>query len=272
LRADPLERPIFIVAPPRSGARLLAGAFGAVPGTWTLGAGQLFAGLPDLEPPDGRRAGRLTAADCTQEVRGQLRARLQIAFAAGEPGAPRSAASRLVEAAPRNALIVPFLRRAFPDATFVYVHRRPLDALAESLAIWRAGSATTYRRLPGWDGPPWSFLLVPGWQGLIGAPLAEVVTEQWVRTMRALTADLERLPPASWCVSDRDALVANPAGELARLLGFLGLPGLTQPVALVEAQLPALDAADLDGVRGELAPYLDRAVELARRARDWSAD
>jgi hypothetical protein len=194
-----------------------------------------------------------------------------MAFIAAERATPRAATPRLFDASPRNALIIPFLRGAFPDATFVYVHRRPLDALAESLAIWRVGSAITYRELPGWSGPPWSFLLVGGWQELSGLPLAEVVTEQWVRTMRTLTADLEALPPQSWCVTDHDALLANPAAELGRLLGFLGLASAIGTAAVGEPERAELAGADLDGARSELGPYIERTMELVDRARDWSA-
>jgi hypothetical protein len=194
-----------------------------------------------------------------------------MAYALAPRATPRRAPPRLYDASPRNALIVPFLHRAFPDATFVYVHRRPLDALAESLAMWRAGNAATYPELPGWSGPRWSFLLVPGWADLIGLPLAEVVTEQWARTMRTLIADLEALPPQRWCVTDRDALLANPGAELRRLLGFLGLRSATAAAALVEPELSELDAVTVDAARAELGPYIARAAGLVEHARDWSA-
>jgi hypothetical protein len=116
-------------------------------------------------------------------------------------------------------------------------------------------------------------LLVPGWQALIGHPLAEIVTEQWVRTMRILVADLERLSPRSWCVTNHDALVANPCPELARVLGFLSLDARYAPAA-AQALVgePALAAAaETSAARRELAPYLPRTERLAAWAGDWIA-
>lgn len=269
--SDPLARPIFVVAPPRAGAWLLASALEAIPGSWRLagGPGALLSGLPDLDPPDGRRAGRLVAADCEHGVREHLRAHLRMRFAGRERGGRHTGTQpRLFDASPRNALMVPFLDAAFPDATFVYIHRRPADALAESLAIWLTGSARTYPALAGWSGPEWSFLLVPGWQELNGRPLAEVVTEQWVRTMRTLIADLEALSPPRWCVTDHDKLLQHPAAELARLFGFLGLPSSAVAAAALENTERELAPAT---ARSELDPYRARVEELAGHAGDWIA-
>jgi hypothetical protein len=271
---DPLARPIFVVAPPRAGAWLLASALDAISGSWAVtgGPGALLSGVPDLDPPDGRRAGRLVAADCEDGVRQHLRADLRMRFAARErAGRDAGTEPRLFDASPRNALMVPFLDAAFPDGTFVYIHRRPVDALAESLAVWRTGSATTYPALPGWSGPEWSFLLVPGWQELNGRPLAEVVTEQWVRTMRTLIADLEALSPPRWCVTDYDKLLENPAAELARLSGFLGLPSSAVAAAVLDNSERELAPAAAHAAHSELAPYLGRVEELADRAGDWIA-
>lgn len=262
---DPLERPIFVVAPPRAGVRLAAAVLPRA-GCWSLGAAQaLLTTLPELDPPDGSREGRLEAGDCTPAVRRRLRGQLQVEFARRR----RPGAGRLLHAHPRNALLVPFLVAAFPGSSFVYVHRDPADALAEALLVWRDGSAVTYPKLTGWTGPPWSFLLVPGWRELSGRPLAEVVTEQWVRTMRALAGDLERLAPDRWCVVSRDALRRNPDGERARLARYLGLDAsapLSQ--APVEAAFPS---PDLLAARAELEPYLDRTRALADRAASWLA-
>lgn len=268
---DPLERPIFVVAPPRAGARLVAESLGSN-ACWTAGpaAGVLLAPVPELDPPDGSRDGRLTAADCTPQVRDSLRSNLQIQFARGRRGGPASATPRFLHGSPRNALQVPFLDVVFPDATFIYVHRQPSDALAEALLLWRAGSAVTYPKLSGWPGSAWSFLLVPGWQELVDRPLAEVVTEQWVRTMRVLTDDLERLAPNRWCVVDHAALQRDPEGEAVRLMRYLQLEPEKAGRVRPEADGPSPES--VSAARTELAPYLDRTRELGQRAADWLAD
>jgi len=268
---DPLLAPVIVVAPPRSGARLISQALAAVHATWgvTSEPGALLAGVPELDPPDGDRSGRLIAADCQPGIRHRLRAYLRSRCAGPlDTAAPR----RLFDASPRNALLVPFIDAVFPDAMFVYVHRRPVDSLAESLVAWRAGSAATYPALPGWQGPTWSFLLVPGWQQLIGRPLAEVVTEQWVRTMQMLTVDLDRLPPSRWCVADHDSLMRNPEAELTRLLRFLDLDPSAAPAAVRSLSPSRLAAPVARSAHEELAPYFDRARELTDHARDWIAN
>lgn len=263
---DPLTRPIIVVAPPRSGARLIAQALAATPGTWSLnGRGAMLGGAPELDPPDGARSGRLRASDCQPAVRERISSYLRT----HSPTARSD--GRLFDASPRNALRVPFLDALFPDATFVFVRRRPADALAESLVTWRAGSAATYPALPRWQGPTWSFLLVPGWQQLIGRPLAEVVTAQWVTTMRTVLTDLEQLPSSRWCVTDHDALMKRPGPELERLLDFLGLDRSAAGAAVLELAPSRLAAPVARSAREELGPYLARANELDDQALDWIA-
>ena len=279
MAADPLARPIFVVAPPRAGARLVGPALGSTTHSWTAGSGAsaLLAGFPELDPPDGSRGGRLEARDCTPDVRREVRAYLQVELARRaepasrpSPGAAR-AAPRLVDAHPRNALRVPFLDAAFPDASFVYVHRQPLAALAETLLAWRAGTAVTYPDLPGWTSPPWSFLLVPGWQELAGRPLPAIVTEQWLRTMSALTGDLERLAPERWCVVGSDALQRDPAGETRRLARYLDLEPAAPASGPTTLASRSFSAANLSAAQAELEPYLDRTTALAGLAADWLA-
>src|SRR6185437_13594234 len=81
----------------------------------------------------------------------------------------------------------------------------------------------TYPNLPGWSGLPWSLLLVPGWRELVGRPLPEVVAAQWEITTRILLDDLDALPPERCLVARYDAFIADPAAEVSRLSGALGL-------------------------------------------------
>ncbi len=114
---------------------------------------------------------------------------------------------------------------------------------------WESGDYVTYPQLPGWPGPPWSLLLIPGWRELAGQPVAEIAVEQWLATTRVLLEDLEELPPERWCVADHAALAADPSSEVARICAFL--------------ELEAPDRLDGAGRRGE--PRGD--PELARRDR-----
>jgi hypothetical protein len=188
-----------------------------------------------------------------------------------DPHRPESAQPRLFDASPRNALRVPFLDAVFGDATFAYVHRDPSVALAEALAIWESGEAVTYPELPGWRGPAWSFLLVPGWEELSGHELPEIVTEQWARTVGILLDDLEPLAPERWCVTEYESLLADPTGELARLFRFLGLPWEARFTGPLARAARSRTAAPGLSHRRELEPFLARTEESSRRAAEWIA-
>lgn len=232
----------------------------------------MLAGHPQLDPAGGEpTSNRLDAVDA-DGVADPVRRRLEEVFRErDDPQRPGDASPRLLDASPRNALRVPFLDAVFPDAMFVYLGRPPEEALTEALGAWESGKVVTYPDLPGWDGPAWSYLLVPGWEELSGRDLPEVVTEQWVRTASTLLDDLEALAPERWCVADHGSLLRAPADELQRLCRFLEVgwhAGMAAPFArLAQAQA----AAGPPGVRAELKPLLPRAEEVAKRAREWIA-
>ena len=91
------------------------------------------------------------------------------------------------------------------------------------IEAWTTGRFRTYPQLPGWTGPAWSLLLVPGWRELIGRPLHEIVAAQWNAATRLLIDDLEALPVERLTIARYDALVADPAAEIRRLCAATGL-------------------------------------------------
>jgi len=64
------------------------------------------------------------------------------------------------------------INAAFPDATFVYLYRDPVESLLGMLEAWESGRFVTYPQLPEWEGQEWSMLLVPGWRDLADRRLA----------------------------------------------------------------------------------------------------
>jgi uncharacterized protein (TIGR03032 family) len=222
------DRPVFVVSSPRAGSTLLFETLAEAPGLFTLGGENhaIFEGIPSLDP---RRRGfdsnRQTERDADPATAGALCTAFARAFRDRE-GAPVPAdagAVRMLEKTPKNALRVPFLDAAFPDAVFVYLYRDPRETLGSMIDAWRSGRFVTYRELPGWSGPPWSLLLVPGWRDLIGKDLAEIVARQWAIATECLIADLERLPPERVLAVRYDALVADPEGAMRELTARLGL-------------------------------------------------
>jgi uncharacterized protein (TIGR03032 family) len=130
---------------------------------------------------------------------------------------------RLLEKTPKNALRVPFLASAFPDALFIYLYRNPRESINSIYEAWRSGRFVTYPQLPGWTGPPWSLLLVPGWRELAEAPLPEIAARQWSIATERLLDDLEALPSDRWCVANYGRLVSEPQAEIERLSRFLDI-------------------------------------------------
>ena len=88
---------------------------------------------------------------------------------------------------------------------------------------WKSRQFRTYPQLPGWTGLDWSFLLIPDWRALIGAPLERIVAEQWATTTRILLDDLAALPTGRWLSVSHESVVADPARQIARICEDLGL-------------------------------------------------
>jgi hypothetical protein len=102
------------------------------------------------------------------------------------------------------------------------------------IEAWTSGKYRTYPQLPGWTGPAWSLLLVPGWQELIGRPLHEIVAHQWDFTTRALLDSLADVEPERVHVIRYDRFLSDPQAEMERLCAELGFAWDVE----LEAHLP----------------------------------
>ncbi len=226
-RSDPLfDRPVFIVSPPRSGSTLLFETLAAAPDLFTVGGEShgLMEAIPKIAPASrGWESNRLTAADADPDTVASLRERFRAALRDRSGRTPGDGAVRMLEKTPKNALRIPFLAAAFPEARFVYLHRDARATLASMIEAWSSGGFRTYPQLPGWTGPAWSLLLTPGWRQLIGAPLERIVAEQWAATTQLILDDLAALPPERWRTIRYEAFVASPQTKVSRLCAELSL-------------------------------------------------
>lgn len=213
---------------------------------------------------------RLTSSDANDgQIAERLRQRLSdgIRDAEGYEPDPEATHLRLLDASRANALRVPFLGTVFPQAIFVYVHRDPRESLAGMLEGWESGERVTHPELPGWEGPPWSYLLTPEWRALAGSSLAEVCLRQWTMSTRILLDDLERLAPQRWCVVDFAALRDHPSRELGRLGEFTGIEWSEGLAAPIDGPAPETWRRR----ESEAERVIDGTRELAQRAREWIA-
>ena len=275
---DAFERPVFIVSPPRSGSTLLFETLAQAPGVFTIGSEShaIFEGMPELNiAAHDYASNRLDAQAATPAIVANLRERFRRRLIDRDGKAPPAPPVRLLEKTPKNALRVPFLLCAFPQAHFVYLYRDVRETLASMLEAWSSGRFVTYPELPGWSGSPWSLLLIPDWRELNGKPLHEIVATQWETTTRLLLDDLEAMPAGRVSVARYDALLGEPAAEVARICASVGF-GWDRPLDAVlppsqhTLTAPAPDkwrrhAQEIEAVLPRLAPTIARAERFAAR-------
>jgi hypothetical protein len=266
-----IRRPLIILGLPRSGTTMLFELLSQSPSFFTIGgeSQMVIEGIRELST---RRRGyvsnRLTEADATAEVCEALRKRFAMQLR-DRGGARPSGEVRMLEKTPRNVLRASFLRAVFPDAIFLYLHRDAAATVSSMLDAWRSGKFVTHRDLPGWRGPSWSLLLIPGWRELIGRPLAEITATQWATATSILLDDLESLPPGQWHVTRYSDVVQHPRAEVERLCRIADVEWDREVPAELPVSKSALtppDAAKIARNAADLAIAEPLFREAARRA------
>lgn len=248
---------VILLGPPRSGTTLLFETLGRSSRLWSMGkeSHDLLEG-PFHPSRRDWSSNALVAADLDDATAADLR---RAFHAAAQPGdlrrgkdARRAGAGsttslrwtristllrrttgsvRLLEKTPKNCLRIPFLRRLFPDARFVFLRRDGRPTVSSLMDGWRAPSDyETYEppvplRIPGYDGTNWCFVLPPRWRELVDRPLEEVCAEQWAACAEAV---LDALPGlrADGVVHEiaYEDLVARPREVLQGTLAWLRIP------------------------------------------------
>jgi uncharacterized protein (TIGR03032 family) len=239
---EPLfERPVIVVCPPRSGSTLLFELLATSPQAWTIGGEShaLVEGQPSLHPAAREfDSNRLDATAATSDVIARLHAEFSAKVVDRDGHRPNADTRRLrlVEKTPKNALRVPFLDAVFPDAHYVHLVRDPREEIASMIDAWASGRFITYPQLPGWEGPPWSLVLTPGWRDLRSRPLPEVAARQWASATTILLDDLERIDADRVTLVRYSDLVDDPQATMTSVCEATGLSWDRQ---LQPGQLPA---------------------------------
>jgi uncharacterized protein (TIGR03032 family) len=275
LLAAPLDRPVFIVAAPRSGSSMLFELLARSPDVWTIGGEShaVIESLPKLDPARrGFDSNRLTEADADPETVAEL----QMSFyhrLRDRDGRLVSAARgpvRMLEKTPKNALRIAFLAAAFPDARFILLYREPRGNVSSILDAWRSQKFVTYPELPDWPREEkWSLLLTPGWRKLAATPVPEIAARQWTDANAAILDDLAALAPESWCAISYDEACADPQSTAERLSAWAGWRWdvkLDAPLPHSRHTLTAPDPEKWRRNEAALAPVLPLTATTAQRA------
>lgn len=224
------DRPVIILAAPRSGSTLLFETLAECADLWTIGgeSHQVIESIPALNPASGRiDSNRLTAEHAAAPIAEMMRRRFarllrdrdgREFFRLRQPSR-----LRFLEKTPKNALRLPFLNEIFPDALYIFLMRDVRANLSSMMEAWRSTRWKTYPRLAGWQGPPWSLLLPPGWQRMNGKTIAEICAFQWQETNRTVLNDLRQLPRQRWTSLSYESLLNDQASSIERLCAFADL-------------------------------------------------
>ena len=280
LAAPDPARPLIVVCAPRSGSTLLFERLAACSPDWfTVGneSHLQIEGIAALRPAErGFDSNVLAASDATADVAAELRVRFAAAVRdrEGRPLPADGNAWQFLEKTPKNALRVPFLLEVFPDARFLYLWREPEESLASLIEGWQSRRFIMHPDLPDWPGPPWSYLLVPGWRELAGRPLPDIVAAQWRITQERLLNDLERLPSDRVRALNFRDFLADPEGSLRAICEFANVTFDRSPPRELPFSAHTVTPPGPDKWRrheSALAPMLPTLAPIAQRARHFVA-
>lgn len=217
--ADAPERPILLVGCPRSGTSALLQVLLRSPELRSVHNEGHILWQPHHHPRDRDWDSDALGAE---EVGERERDYIYLAIRLVVRG------RRFVDKTPESCLRISYLETLFPDASFVFLHRRAADNVSSLMEGWRARPRfVTYRlpeRLEGLgllSGNQWSFVLIPGWRELRSAPLEEICARQYIACNEAVLDARQSIDPSRWHELAYDDLVASPVETTQRLFDRL---------------------------------------------------
>jgi len=228
IRENPFDRPVIILAAPRSGSTLLFESLSQSRDLWTIGGEShgLFESIHRFNPTMGYcDSNALFADDATPAIIKQIRLwffqRLQDAQGRSfhDFSGSLNTRPRLLEKTPKNALRVSLLNAIFPDALFVYLYRNPRENISSMMDAWESERFVTYRSLPGRDSS-WSLLLPPGWQSHNESALAEITAFQWKSANMAILQELGKLDRRRWIAVSYGQQIRQTVETIQKICGF----------------------------------------------------
>lgn len=222
------ERPIIILACPRSGSTLLFETLKKASALWSIGdeSHAVIEHIPEFSTVyNGFKSNELTEKDGDTRTISLLRSRFQAqlrnskgtSYCEAEHGA-----IRFLEKTPKNSLRISFLKKVFPDALFIHLIRDPKDNISSIIDGWNSKHFITYPTLPGFNHR-WSYLLPPNWEQLQGKSIAEIATFQWNSCNEAIHKELSKLDEKKYHVVNYQEFLDDTSSVVEQICKFIGV-------------------------------------------------
>ena len=284
-----LKAPLIILSVPRSGSSLLFEQLTQLKGVWNIGgeSHKVFRNFPHLrfenQQLDSASLGERHADPTTIALM-----RENFLFHLQDHQSNRLLEQRqyfdisqgcLVEKTPRNALNIPFLLKVFPDAKFVFLHRKAEENIASIIEAWKIGLETgrfaTFPSLPGWDRKAWCFLLPPNWRSMIGKSLADIAAFQWAQSNQTILEQLSTLPQSRWTSLSYQQFIAHPEKQMAKITKFANINASSDVLDLSKLSKSTLAPPDENKWRAhqdQIIPLVNHLSELVGKLQSLSED
>lgn len=139
---------------------------------------------------------------------------------------------RFVDKNNQNGFSIPYLRRLFPEAFFVYVKRNPGDNLHSLLEGWKkpevfglwAEHLPAEVKIEKGQYRRWCFFLPPGWRAYLDASIEEVCAFQYREINAAILEAKSEVAKERWCEVSYEAILADPVEAFAKVFAQCKLP------------------------------------------------
>jgi hypothetical protein len=222
------DRPIIILACPRSGSTLLFETLKKATSLWSIGdeSHAIIEHIPEFSTVyNGFKSNQLTEDDGDLRTISLLKSRFQSQLR-NKHNVPyqqlQDGAVRFLEKTPKNSLRIRFLKKVFPDALFIHLIRDPKDNISSIIDGWQSKHFITYPNLPGFDNA-WSYLLPPNWQSLQGKSIPQIASFQWASCNQTIHDELTKMPQDNYHVVNYQDFLDNTSEVVKRLCEFIGI-------------------------------------------------
>jgi hypothetical protein len=205
------ERPIFILAAPRSGSTLLFECLSACKELYHLGREadavwwRVFPYERDKTPSDFVGVESI-AKNSVEALRGRLFIAAVSHHFTKERGLPQifilpflfsTRRIRYIDKTIANCFHLDFLHAAFPDAQYVFLVRDPravISSMLEGWPYWKFGKAKLTPFLRGLNSTieKWTYPAPPDWQSVVSRPLPEICAWSWQQHIEHVLRFLRR--------------------------------------------------------------------------------